>query len=824
MASRSASNIQERLYSATGLNMLSNSLGFLVRSPRQITLIEPTPPPPPTGNTYTVGQSGADFPDIQTAIDDPTVVNGDCLELKDPSYLITTTIQVTKQLSIKSPLSSTLDSEFVPLPPAFQVNITAPGVVMTNVTFRTSRSCCSVNIVPRADVWFEQVKFITPETALQMNADSFQINQCFFDLTVGPVLTKRIIEIVRSGPRAPFRCLITNSIYNAQQNFDNSVLSTLVYCSGDLGGEMRLGYLQPFRNFPSEVVPPLYRFFECDNFVRDPEFGKLVLQVDHCDTNESDAFLLWSCPQPLFLAEMVYVLLEQNTISNQHGKGMFSLNGVSPVVQDPGNTRFFASGNRLGTTSFAVPYVSGVFDPPSSSVAALIGVDELRWLNPEQFVDTFAIDSNVYVVFAAHNLPDNTVVVPFLFERVKELEFGNTVSKVLMFNVIGLDKALDVAVAVFDVNAQQNKPYSLDEVESVEILQSIDLMGDFGFNTSTVFYYVTNNDDLHSKATNTTTVQNFDFNGPSNMIQFLYPKSVLVQQQCLVGTSGSAVVDQDMRCIGMLTSKFSNAIQTTPAALHCSLLYTVLFRRRVSPSGAIEYPQLIPTYLLELDYAIRNPNLPNIVNSPDVVAESISTGVEKMFLGLYGQYLNQNLFRLCPELIRAVNPGFVILGFYNLYDLSTNQFSTSTQTKSSLNNNLLRVQNPLEMSFLFQWINSAKVPYVILDGITYYDKYTGAIVVLNLSNVGVQFRDSISTFMYRGDPSREFTISYYIFSNSQWQYRLEEIFPQNVTYNINGNIINTLTAQFPPFALGNETIGTVWNMTLDYDPYKVALL
>lgn len=425
------------------------------------------------------------------------------------------------------------------------------------------------------------------------------------------------------------------------------------------------------------------------------------------------------------------------------------------------------------------------------------------------------VDTNTYIVFSAHSLPKHTVVVPFLFENVVYTGPNpGIVTTTLYFKVIGLDNALDVAVGVLDAQNQYNDNYSLSSTVPIRILDDTT-----SFTCSDTFYFAANNNALHSKAIKSTTIENFEFNGPADMVQFLYPKSVLVQQQALVGTSGSPLVveqEGDLVTIGMMVQRLSNGDKYEPVAVHCSLMVAVVYR------------EILPRYLAEVHKAVDHPEEPNILNDQDYVAEYISQGIPKCFLGFFGQYINQELVQSLKPLQQARNlKGFVVLSFYKSYDLSTNQFSPSTLVKRDLNNNVVRIYTPFNPpdsvpSRLYTQNSTAKVSYCIVQRITFTNKYTSSLQT-------IQDNDSLSTFMYYADPTLPFDILYLIFEqdgsgDTAWVPYTDTIQPQTVQYNVNGSLIVTTTTQFPPFALGNEVVGNVWNMTREMTPYTSTLL
>lgn len=406
------------------------------------------------------------------------------------------------------------------------------------------------------------------------------------------------------------------------------------------------------------------------------------------------------------------------------------------------------------------------------------------------------LDKNVYMVFPAHTLPSNMVVVPFLFSNL-------AAQRILYFDVIGVDKAVDVAVAVFQPSHPENVGWSFG-TERIHLYKSIPPQ----YSTSSTFYYAANSSQLREKTVKTTTVENFSFTGPSDMIQFFYPKSVLLQQPCLPGTSGSPVVDHQLGLIAFVTGLLGRGPDYEPVALHCSILWTVVLLN------------IIPRYRA------------NPTNNYDSLAALVAQGVEKAYLGFLGQYFDQGSIQYCPQLEQAPNmDGFVIFGFYRTYNLATNTFLETTLTKKDLDNTNIRVYSPFNQydlvpSFLYNWLSRAQVRFIIVSEIRYRDKYDGQTKSVRPSNYVVEpvsSDNSLSTFFYHADPSASFSMDYFYY-DTEWTLKTEVITPAPVPYSLYGETTISLTSKFPPFALGNETVGNVWNMTTESTPYNQDLL
>lgn len=430
-------------------------------------------------------------------------------------------------------------------------------------------------------------------------------------------------------------------------------------------------------------------------------------------------------------------------------------------------------------------------------------------------------DQNQYIVFPAHTLPNSTVVIPFQFENVKN-DSARTTSE-LFFKVIGLDKLLDVAVAVFDTNLASNNGLEIDTpvIRFLETTNDVDPLS--------TFYFSNNNNDLKVKTVKATTVENFHFNGPTSLANsFFYPKSVLLQQEVMEGVSGAPVVDCDLNAIGMIVSKVSSGEKALPSAIHCQLLHSAIFRR------------ILPRYLDEVQYAEENPDKPNILNDYDYVADYISKGVPKGFLGFYGQYSSVSLADNLnlPELKQIQDQdGFLIKGFYSSYSLVSNMFSIIQYVKEPIDNNNIRIRTPFNPStqpatFLYNYMMSSAftIRAVLLKRIQYRQLQTRNTKTLLLGS-SPKANANYTIFMYDADLTLPIEIEYYWYgkansttSRSTWNRKIETIAPQNETYRVNASTVLTTTFQFPPFALGNEHPGNSFNMTDEMMPYMSTLL
>lgn len=422
-------------------------------------------------------------------------------------------------------------------------------------------------------------------------------------------------------------------------------------------------------------------------------------------------------------------------------------------------------------------------------------------------------DRNIYIAFPAHSLPETMLSLPFYFENV--LLDQQETSRLVYFTVIGCDAVADVGVGVFDVNNPANQHVRFKTDSIVKIQSSISFSG---YNVGDTFFLVANNNVLDNKEVQTTTVENFYFNGPNDMLQFMYPQSVLLQQPGLPGISGSPVVDDKLRLIGMVVAALSTDPNAEIVATSSSVLWTVLFHI------------ILPRYLQDVALARQCPKKQTIVNSVDYAGSVCADGIPYALLGFVGQYLNQNSAVLCSQLEQLQSQhGFVITGFYRSYDLASNTISMSNVVKRKVDNTVLRIFSPFNPStaapsFLYRWITTAAVRCVVLFTIQYENKFTHGKQTLVLGNNGNgPTSDSVTTFLYTADPRRSFTVQY-AYYDDQWLYRTETICPAQEVYIVLGVEQVSFTTELPPFIQGNMPVTTLYNLDQNGLPYERTLL
>ena len=358
------------------------------------TFIDPVSPPTPSGTTWTVGTlGGEDFPDLATALASGSVVNGDRLLLSAQTFTIGA-ITVSKQVTIQGAglASTVLQTTADGAAPVVFLTISTSNVTLRDLTIKhrkTTNTSVESAISITAGVgssghYLEAVRVEGMEFCVIIKSDGWQINNSQLAY-VGPNnATRRLIGIYRSDGQG----LFCNSTYDSGQNGvitgNTRVVAITTGASPPdevLGGYLRIGNVTPSNGFP------VHQFFNCDYF----GIGAtpLTLVVDGCTAAETSLFVGFVLPstQPP-LTRCASITLDGNTLTNSHGKGALAIAGVSGGPVSPGTTTYYASGNTLGATAFAVGWATGIDPSGVPATDALLGVQTANWSDPNQTVST----------------------------------------------------------------------------------------------------------------------------------------------------------------------------------------------------------------------------------------------------------------------------------------------------------------------------------------------------------------------------------------------------------------------------------------------------
>lgn len=372
-----------------------------------ITPIDPVPPPPPTGVTINVPLGG----DIQTAING--AAPGDRILLAAGAYTVPGALTINKALTLQGAgqAATVVQTAGAAGDPVVLLTISVSNVVVRDLTLKqrkTTNTSVEAAVAITASTgssghFLEAVTVETMEFGVVVKSDGWQINNCHLAY-VGPNNTnRRLVGIYRSAGQG----LFTNSTYNSgQDGIITGNTQVVIVTTGAappdevLGGYLRIGYITPSNAFP------VHQLFQCGYFA--PSGTPLSLLVDNCNTQangspgETSAFVVFVTPstQPP-LGQCAFIAIQNDTLSNAHGKGAVALDGTTASINNAGSTTFYATNNTLGSTTFLGPTwataLTGSADP---AVLAQMGYRTDRWVFPNQTITPTAVPVPVDVFVA----------------------------------------------------------------------------------------------------------------------------------------------------------------------------------------------------------------------------------------------------------------------------------------------------------------------------------------------------------------------------------------------------------------------------------------
>jgi hypothetical protein len=352
-----------------------------------ITPIDPVAPPAPSGATINVPLGG----DIQTAIN--AAAPGDRVLLAAGAYTVPGALTINKALTLQGAgqNSTVVQTAGAAGDPVVLLTISVSNVVVRDLALKQRKTTntsieSAVAITAGAGSsghFLEAVTVETMEFGVTVKSDGWQINNCLLAYGGPSNATRRLLAIYRSDGQG----LFTNCTFNSGQNGiitgnTRVVAVTTGAAPPDevLGGYLRIGNVTPSNAFP------VHQFFNCDYFA--PGATPLTLFVDGCVAAETSAFVVFVLPgtQPP-LAQCAQIVLQDNTLTNAHGKGAIGLDRVvTDAVFAPGSTTFYASGNTIASTSFLVGWASGIDGTANPAELALLGYRTAVWSDPNQTI------------------------------------------------------------------------------------------------------------------------------------------------------------------------------------------------------------------------------------------------------------------------------------------------------------------------------------------------------------------------------------------------------------------------------------------------------
>jgi len=358
-----------------------------------VTPIDPVPPPAPTGATINVPLGG----DIQTAIN--AAAPGDRILLAAGAYTVPGALTINKALTLQGAGQNTtvVQTAATGLDPVVLLTISVSNVVVRDLALK-QRKTSNTSLEAAAEItagagssghFFEAVTIETMEFGIKIKSDGWQINNCHLAYGGPNNTNRRLVGIYRSAGQG----LFTNSTYNSGQNGiitgnTQVVIVTTGAAPPDevLGGYLRIGYITPSNAFP------VHQLFQCGYFA--PSGTPLSLVVDNCNTQangspgETSAFVVFVTPstQPP-LGQCALIALQDNTLSNAHGKGAVALDGTTASINNAGSTVFYATNNTIASTTFLGPtWATAISGTAVPAELAQMGYRTDRWVFPNQTI------------------------------------------------------------------------------------------------------------------------------------------------------------------------------------------------------------------------------------------------------------------------------------------------------------------------------------------------------------------------------------------------------------------------------------------------------
>lgn len=368
----------------------------------------------PGGSIYTVG-SGGDYATLQDALASPSVVDGDNLVIYSGTYVISSTITVSKQVAIlgEGPTAASVvfETAGTGADPVLMFDVTVSNVWFSAITFTHKLTTDPGGIGTcvklsggsgQTGIRFQTCEFQFIEFGLVISSDSYEVYQCHFKYRGPNNSTRRAIGIYRSAVSG---LIVSNTVDTGMGGAVTGntrfiqVTSTTGLATEVLGGYLRIGY-----NTQSGAAT-IHQFMNVDWFGAGAT--PLQLVVDHNSMNETSAFVVFAqgVAQPT-LSQCSSIALISNTLSNVHGKGALAMNGSSGTGT-LGTTTFYANGNTITNTSYIGNFVTAIDGSSDVAVLAQMGYDTTRWADPNQTISPTAADQN-YVVLGVGEFPSVT--------------------------------------------------------------------------------------------------------------------------------------------------------------------------------------------------------------------------------------------------------------------------------------------------------------------------------------------------------------------------------------------------------------------------------
>ena len=375
-----------------------------------------------------------------------------------------------------------------------------------------------------------------------------------------------------------------------------------------------------------------------------------------------------------------------------------------------------------------------------------------------------------YIIFPYHEFLKNGFIISY--------EFSESTA---YFQVIGFDIPLDLGVALFLKNDPRNKDVNFNSNITFTLLPTIP-----DFKQNEIFNFFVYSKELNL-ALDTAQVSTFNFNGPQDMLHFLFPKTILLENFVNTGNTGSPLfkkIDNNYVIIGMITS-ICVEFETYKDQIFCTsgdYIFNLFFK-------------IVNNYVANLPSLYLSNGLINIKNTEAL----LSAGVTRNYLGIMGfdvnnlEVFNINIYKLLPS-----TKGYAIIGFYTYYDTIGDMFSLNKEYFSSadINTNYnykIPVVSPFVNSKLYERFYTSTYQLIVLNSLTYTNNI-GTIVTIDFDN-----KKSISDYYYFANPNKNIEVIYTYFDPILKSF-VKITTPEVISVTTENRNL------FPTFVLGKENV------------------
>lgn len=307
---------------------------------------------------FTVG-SGGDFADLQSALASVSVLNGHKLKVLNGSYLVSSVINVTKEVTIvgESKEGVIFQTAGTTSDPVNMMSVSANNVSLANMTFKHKKtSNTSVEtVISASGTVFPQTRvsnFVAEnlhiefcEFGMVVRGQDWTIRGCRFVYATGSVSNSaRAVGIYgNKGTSFLYQNILDNSVLNGTAFRPFYLTST----TGSNPSETVEGSL--YVEGTTQVGANLAQFFNMDNN-QSTGAGTFNLIIKDNVISESNLFAGFSSAVENAGDMFAQVVLSGNTLSNLHavdgGKGIFGVYGTASFRTSP--LPVHASNNTLG--------------------------------------------------------------------------------------------------------------------------------------------------------------------------------------------------------------------------------------------------------------------------------------------------------------------------------------------------------------------------------------------------------------------------------------------------------------------------------------------